>query len=221
MAPLSRLIILTLGLLTGAGAPASLTGQQEEPVALAVLPEDGSLRLRLGDLLQEGGLREALESGLPIRILVQAQLWKDRFFDSQEGSAEWRASVRHDPLDRTYRVQAGGSPSMDVTLETLEQARLTLQQSFDLPLRPREDGVYYYLVRVELETLSLSDLEELQRWLRGELGPAVRGDSDVEGAVARGFRRLFARVLGLPTRRVDLRSSTFRIPPDEGGGQDA
>ena len=83
-----------------------------------------------------------------------------------------------------------------------------------LKLEPAGPGRYSALVVVEMETLSLSDLEELQRWLRGDLAPAVAGEEDVEGAVARGVRRLFVRALGLPAQRLRLRTPTFEI----GGG---
>lgn len=214
MAPFTRLFAILTGL---ALLAPGLGAQEGEPVSIRVEPDQGVPVLQLGDLLQEGSLREALESGLPLRILVRTQLWKDRFFDSQEGSAEWRASIVFDPLDEHYRVQASGSPSLDVTTESLREARQALQQSFRPPLEPSDPGRYYYLARVEVETLSLSDLEELQRWLRGELAPAVGGDQDVEGAMARGVRRLFVRVLGLPARRFELRTPTFDYQPRGGG----
>jgi hypothetical protein len=62
-----------------------------------------------------------------------------------------------------------------------------------------------------METLSLSDFEELQRWLGGELGPAVARDEDVQGAMARGIRRLLVRMLGLPARSFQVRSPTFEV----------
>ena len=49
-----------------------------------------------------------------------------------------------------------------------------------MPLKPREQGRYYYLGQVQVETLSLTDLEELQRWLHGDLAPAVKGDQTME-----------------------------------------
>lgn len=214
MAHLTRLSAILLGLVFLAPA---LGAQEGEAVSLRVAPGEGTVVLRFGDFLEEGALRDALESGLPVRILVRTQLWKDRFFDSQVGQAEWRASVIFDPLDGTYQVLAPGDPALDVTLESLDEARLALQRNFQVPLRPTEEGSYYYLARIEVETLSLSDLEELQRWLGGELAPAVEGEGEVEGAMARGVRRLFVRVLGLPTRRFQLRTPTFEFPPGDGG----
>jgi hypothetical protein len=98
---------------------------------------------------------------------------------------------------------------------TLGDVNGVLARHLRLPLRPTRSGRFYYIALVELETLSLSDLEELGRWLRGELAPAVRGDQDVEGALAKGVNRLLVRVLGVPARRVRLRTPTFAVESSE------
>jgi hypothetical protein len=87
-----------------------------------------------------------------------------------------------------------------------------LQDRFELPLAPEEAGRFYYLGEVRVETLSLSDLEELQTWLRGDLAPAVSGEGRVEDAVGSGVRRMLVRMLGLPARRLRVRSPAFEIP---------
>ncbi|HEX7050775.1 MAG TPA: hypothetical protein VF188_11275, partial [Longimicrobiales bacterium] len=76
---------------------------------------------------------------------------------------------------------------------------------------PVRSGRYYYTATLELETLSLSDLEELERWLEGELEPAVSGEGSVPGALGQGMKRLLIRVLGLPARTFEARSEMFRI----------
>ncbi|HEU0051954.1 MAG TPA: hypothetical protein VFQ39_02210, partial [Longimicrobium sp.] len=76
-------------------------------------------------------------------------------------------------------------------------------------MRPERAGRYYYLARLEVETLSLSDLEELRRWLRGEARPAVAGEKPVGRAVERGLKRFFVRLLGLPARRYEARTHVF------------
>lgn len=182
----------------------------EGTMTLDVDPDAGTATLRVGNLLEERELGRALESGLPLRIRIVTELWRKRLFDAQEGRAEWRASVVYDPLERQYRVETGDSGGEVITLETREEAGHALQRSFEAPLGPGVSGRYYYLATVEVETLSLSDLEELQRWLRGDLAPAVGGEGEVDGALARGFRRIFVRILALPVRRFELRSPTFR-----------
>ena len=49
----------------------------------------------------------------------------------------------------------------------------------------------------------------MRRWLQGDLKPAVEGAAEMEGAVERGFTRLFVRMLGLPSRRFQIRTDAF------------
>src|SRR3990172_11217931 len=80
-----------LGLLLTVALPAPGIAQDTGPLRVSVDRESGALEIRLGDLFEEDGLVRALHSGLPLRIQVKAELWKDGFFDSQRGRGEWRA----------------------------------------------------------------------------------------------------------------------------------
>ncbi len=194
---LSSLVALTVG----------PVGAQEVELRAEVDREGGTLQVDLTTLLGDGGLRQAIHSGLPIRIEVRGQLWRDGFFDSQEGAEAWRASVIHDPVRRSYEVEVTGAPPRRTT--TLSDAERILVEAFSMQLRPTREGRYYYLATVEVETLSLSDLSELRRWLRGDVAPAVGGDAGGGSAVANGVRRLVVRALGLPTLRRRLRTDRF------------
>lgn len=202
------------GLAVGPGAtPAAAQPSGDgAPMYLGVSPDDGSLAIRIGDLFDPGGeFAAALHAGLPIRIRLVGELWKDGFFDDQRGRDEWRASVIYAPLERRYRITTGGPTAPEIAVDSLDQVESVLEDEFVLGPRPREEGRFYYLARVEVETLQLSDLEELQRWLRGELGPSD-GDRDAGGnAVGRGVRRALIGMLGLPARRFRVRSPTFEF----------
>ncbi|HSG07928.1 MAG TPA: hypothetical protein VLA36_06210 [Longimicrobiales bacterium] len=192
-----------------------VAAQDGAPLYLAAQPGNGSLEIRVGDLFQDQGLVQALHSGLPVRIRIVVVLWKDGFFDSEKGRAEWRSSVLFDPLEQRYHVATRGELAREVAVDSLVAVAAALQAGFDVPLRPREEGKYYYLGEVQLETLSLSDLGELQRWLQGDLAPAVRGEEDVGTAVGRGVHRMVVRMLGIPRKRFKVRTESFRVefPP--------
>jgi hypothetical protein len=196
----------------------SLDAQETEPLRFDILSETGEARVEILDLFSDPSLVETVISGLPLRIRLRIQLWKDGFFDNQKGQYEWGAIVLFDPLTRRFRVQTSESANAQVEVNTLEEARDALQLDLSIPIRPRESGRYYYIASVEMETLSLSDLEELQRWLQGELAPAVAGERDVEGALARGFRRVLVRMLGLPAKRFQVQSPSFEVEIGEEGG---
>jgi hypothetical protein len=70
----------------------------------------------------------------------------------------------------------------------------------------------YFICVLDIESMSLTDLDEVERWLRGELQPAVRGDGNPGTALGRGIRRMFVRLLGAERRNLQARSRTFVVP---------
>ena len=179
---------------------------------LAVQPMPGSEfrpLVRVGDILDDDALRNAVGSGLPIRVRVRVELWRDRWIDALESSRSWNVVLLYEPLSRSYVVRDESAVDSAGRYPTYESARSAIERSYTPALRPAGEGRYYYTATLQLETLSLSDLEELERWLQGELGPAVSGDRSIAGAVGQGAKRLMIRLLGLPSRRVDARSERF------------
>ena len=73
---------------------------------------------------------------------------------------------------------------------------------------PRRGQKGYVLVQAELQTLEVSDLDEVERWLRGEARPAARGQRNPAGALTKGVRTLASRILGGEVRRLEARSQT-------------
>lgn len=189
--------------------------QQRPPDAPLLLDvESGSTfraRLQLGDVLAGGALRDVVRGGIPLRLRVTVELWHDRrFFDELTGSQGWSTVLFYEPLEETFALRETGTGALR-RFPTYEAATTYVERAYPLVLRPARSGGYYYTARVDVETLSLSDLQELERWLRGELRPAVGGQSPVSSALADGVRRLFVRVLGMPSRRFETRSPRFEI----------
>lgn len=228
----ATLLILTASapLLRGAVPDHAVAAQEEAPrgppLELTVADEEGRARVRIGDLLADDDIRSALASGLPLRVGVRVQLWKDGFFDSQVGRWTWRTTVLYDPLSRSYRMVTAGPgpgagrdagarepapPPDTASFASFSAVRTGVRRTLEPDLEPPEPGRYYYLGRIQVETLSLSDLEELRRWLRGDLADAVTGEEDVEGALGRGLRRALVRMLGVPERRYETRTATFEV----------
>lgn len=212
------LLVLVVALLLPPGLHPAEAQERSPPLEVEVREEDGRARVRLTDILRDQELRDALHSGLPLRVEIVTQLWEDGFFDSQEGRDRWRASLVYDPLELEYLLTVRGQTDVERRYSTLPALREVLPRTLVPALQPPEEGSYYYISRIEVETLSLSDLEELRRWLRGDLAEALGGERDVEGAVERGLRRTVVRLLGMPARRFEARTSTFEFPPRPGAG---
>lgn len=187
---------------------ARTAGAQTPPLSLGVGPAEQGwpLRVEVGPLLEDAGLRDALESALPVRFHMRAELWQKRTLDRLVDSEEISVAVIQDPLGGGYSVETamGSRP-----VESLLDAQASLAALLRPVMKPVDRGRHYYLVTLEVETLSLSDLDELRRWLRGDVGPAIGGDESATRALGRGLRRLLVRVIGLPSRRFEARTGTF------------
>jgi hypothetical protein len=78
-------------------------------------------------------------------------------------------------------------------------------------VRLQESGGYYYAATLQVSTLSDSDLDELKRFLAGDMGTAAEGSDGIGDAVGRSATRLLLRLAGLPSLRLEARSSRFVV----------
>ena len=181
---------------------------QESALELGVgAPERGwPAIIQVGPLLDDPALRGALDSALPLRFLLRVELWRNGVLDRLVQTDEASVALVQDPLGGGYSVEA---PGIDRRVPSISDAQAALDALLTTALRPDLGGRYYYLAPLEVETLSLSDLDELRRWLRGEVASAIGGQAPPTRAVERGLGRLMIRVMGLPTRRFEARSGTF------------
>jgi hypothetical protein len=204
----SRLAPLALAaLLLASGAAA----QQPRPVSVAHAGPAGGWRavVSIEGVLADPVLLDALEGGLPLRFHFRAELWrKAEPFDQLEGAHEAHRALLRSGLGEGYVLEDG---RLRRNVAGLDAAEAALRAAFAPPLRPQAPGRYYYLVTLNVQTLSSSDLEELRHWLRGEAAPAVAGRLPPGRAVERGVRRLFVRLLGLPARRYEARTGIFQV----------
>jgi len=186
---------------------------QDRPLSVRVDEGEGHRpRLIVGGVLNDSDLEEAVRSGVPIRMQIRTELWRDGFFNSLEGSLETTITVFYQPLEERYMVRSADPARIEIRgYESFGEVRAAVERAYLPNLRPRRKGRYYYTALLELETLTLSDLAEVERWLKGELQPAVTGEGSVPSAVGLGLKRLLVRVLRLPARRYEARSGWFRV----------
>jgi hypothetical protein len=170
--------------------------------------------VRARHVLRERYVTDLLRNGFPARLHFRAELWTaGGLFNSRERSAEWDVLVRYDALQQEYEVVRVMRDSAFARgrFAQFDDAVAEIERPVRAPITPlRSRKSQYYNVTLELEMLSVSDLDEVERWLRGELKPAVRGDRNPGTAVGRGMRTLLARVLGGEMRRLEARSAIFR-----------
>lgn len=202
------LIATCLALLLGPPAPAAAQGRTQLSVSVAGPREGWQPVVRMEGLLRDAALRDALHSGLPLRLHLRVELWRDALVDRLVEVQSTEMALSYDPLERSYLFETARAPQRFASLADAESAIGTL---LAVPLRPAGRGRYYYLALLEVETLSLSDLEELRRWLRGDARQALAGRSSVGRALERGVRRALVRVVGLSARRYEARTPSFLV----------
>jgi hypothetical protein len=170
--------------------------------------------VRSENLLSDGRWLSALRSGLPVRLHYRVEVWRSRggWFDAFERQVEWDVVLRHEPLLDQYTVLTIFSGRVqERRYATLDALSAALAFAYQVSVRPAAIGRYYYTATMEISTLSDSDLDELQRFLEGDLGEVAQGEEGVGDALGRGATRFLLRLAGLPSLRLEVRSTTFAV----------
>jgi len=192
---------------------------QQKPQVQIILPERTELAtaapmVRSAALLTDGAMRNLLVNGFPARLHYRMERWaKGGWFDDIKATSEWDVVVKYDALSKRYHVfRAVKNRAQELgSYDNLNDAEAMVDAPFQAPIAPAKRGQrsYYNLV-LDIETLSLTELDEVEQWLRGEMKPAVRGKKNPGTAVSRGVRTLVVRLLGGEKLRYEARSGTFR-----------
>ena len=197
----------------------TLEAGAQKPQLQIVLPDRSELAteppsVRSVSLLSDEAMRNLLVNGFPARLHYRMERWASGgWFDDIKAAAEWDVVVKYDALGKQYHVfRAVANRALELgSYPTLADAEEMVNTVFRAPISPAKRGQrsYYNLV-LDIETLSLTELDEVEQWLRGEVKPAVRGKKNPGTAVSRGIRTLMVRLLGGERRRYEARSGTFR-----------
>ncbi|HEX4600118.1 MAG TPA: DUF4390 domain-containing protein [Gemmatimonadales bacterium] len=198
-----------LALLVCLGSAAAVSRTAAQAPVFTVTLQSETPRIEITNLLSDGRFVGLMRSGFPLRLHYRLELWHGRsgWFDQFVSEASWDAVARYDPLaDDFVLIRTVRGVTRYATSEELERA---LEVPYKVPLKPKGAGKFYFLCRLEVTTLNDTDLEELTRWLKGDVGPAVSGEGNVGSAFARGVQRLLVRIAGLPRLTLEARSETF------------
>lgn len=201
-------------------APSVLRGQDRSPKVDVTRPEivlagSGVATTTISGMLTEGHRKDMIHGGWPTAIHGRLELYRrGGLFGTfgLESTFEWDVIVEYSPSSKTYHLRriVDNRPEELGEVNTIEAAEELLRKPFSPPLSPdRRGSRYFYLFNAEVTTLSLSDLEAWQRWLKGEAEPAVRGKRNPVGAFQRGLGSLLSRVLGGDSQSYERRSSVF------------
>ncbi len=214
MPVLLLLVLLAFGVPTKAGAQAGNSVRLE--VRLTPDTARNGARapvVRSDNLLGDGRWLSTLRSGLPVRLHYRIEVWRSRdgWLDELTRQVYWDVVLRHEPLlDEYTMLTIFGSRVQERRYATLDALTAALAFAYQINVSPSARGNYYYSATLEVSTLSDADLDELERFLEGDLG-AARGSGGLGDAVGRGATRFLLRLAGLPSLRLEARTGRFRI----------
>lgn len=214
-----RLAWLT-GLLLSLAAPlaAPVAAQRDARLVVALpktvtdatVPTVSALKV-----LDDRSLGDLLHSGFPARLHYRLELWSaGGLFDNLQRYAEWDVIVRYNPLERRYsatRIEGDRATSLGSS-DAMKDIDAALGKPFTPAIAaPKGGNRYYWICTLDVEMLSVNDLDEVERWLHGELTPAVHGDRNPGTAIGRGVTTLITRVLGGKQRHYEARTREYRV----------
>ena len=133
--------------------------------------------VRSDNLLGDGRWLSTLRSGLPVRLHYRVEVWRSRngWLDQLTRQVYWDVVVRHEPLlDQYTMLTIFGSRVQERRYATLDALTAALAFAYQINVSPTEAGSYYYTATLEVSTLSDSDLDELERFLEGDLRGGAR-----------------------------------------------
>lgn len=209
-----RLPVWLVGLVLWA---APLTAQRprvqlDVALAVATAPTIGAT-VGTESLLDDPKTRELLHNGFPARIHYRLELWRTGgFSDERRGLTEWEVLVAFDPAAETFNAVRRGDEGRVLEnyggFPTLVAAEAAFGRPLRVDLHPDGSGRFYYNLVLDVQTLTVSDLDALQQWLRGPEPPS----RNPLKAIRSGIGTLVSRLLGGDKRHYERRSDVFTVP---------
>lgn len=169
--------------------------------------------IRSDNLLGDGRWLSTLRSGLPVRLHYRVEVWRSRngWLDQLTRQLYWDVVVRHEPLlDQYTMLTIFGSRVQERRYATLDALTAALAFAYQINVSPDEAGNYYYAATLEVSTLSDTDLDELDRFLEGDVDGGG-GRAGLGETLERGATRFLLRLAGLPSLRLEARTGRFTI----------
>ena len=206
-------IILAIAVASAPAARAQSAHVDVLPPPLNAWAEDQPSVSSAG-LLADASMRDLLSNGFPARLHYRLERWvSGRWFDDLKAASEWDVILKYDVLGKKYQVVRVVNRNSESLGEytAIADAENAVEAPYKVAISlPKKGQRGYYNLLLDVETLSLSDLDEVNRWLKGELKPAVKGEKNPGTALGRGLRTVVVRLLGGEKRHYEARTGTFR-----------
>jgi hypothetical protein len=160
-------------------------------------------------------VERSLRSGLPARLRVKVELWRDRttFWDQHVLTQVLDHRILFDLLDERFEV-IDESGERVLSRPELEEVEEVLGSESAFPLCPLDEispeRRFYVVLDVRVEPLSVEEIRDLERWLRGSL--SSRSERSGFSGISRHLVGVLKSQVGLGEKRTVVRTPGFRTP---------
>lgn len=213
------LVVACVALILGALPPTAVAQEGGVRLGVSVAPATATKEgpsITSANLLSDSKTRELLRNGFPARIHYRLELWSKGGFggDDRTGFTEWDVLVAYDPTSQLFNVErhslANGVPNGIHEnfggFTSLSVAEAQFGRPYRASIHPDRPGSFYYNLSVDVQTLTVSDLDALEQWLRGSSAPQ---HSNVFRGIWSGLGTLVSRILGGDKRKYEQRTDVF------------
>jgi len=166
------------------------------------------------DMLAASRTRTNLAAGFPARFHFRVELWSIGglfgLTNDLERSVEYDVLVHFIALEKAYAVvlvEKERPPFSLGKFARVEDAERAVARPIPVRINaPASKRPMYYQVTLQATNIEISDLDDLNRWLRG------MSDRNPGTALTRGLKSIVTKLLGGSTIEYKTTSPNFRVP---------
>jgi hypothetical protein len=157
-----------------------------------------------------------MKKGVPISLDYKLELWRSRagWLDKLVDNVGIVYRLRYDTWDKEYTIITEQSRlTVEYILEEAREASDLVKSSGRLRMSiDDESGDYYIVGKLAIKTMSLSNLKEVESWLKGEISGAKKPKiRDTPDKFSEFLFNTALKVSGLKNISEETRSPFFKI----------
>jgi hypothetical protein len=157
-----------------------------------------------------------MKKGVPISFDYKLELWRSRagWLDKLVDNVGTVYRLRYDTWDKEYTIISEQSRlTVEYILEEVREASDLVKSSGRLRMSiDDESGDYYIVGKLAIKTMSLSNLKEVESWLKGEISGAKKPKiRDTPDKFSEFLFNTALKVSGLKNISEEARSPFFKI----------
>jgi len=174
-----------------------------------------TVKLEVNDSLP-ANLIDYIKKGVPVSFEYRIELWKSRagWLDKQVEKKGIVHNLRYDTWEKEYTILTEQSDMIiENHLEKNREATDLVKSSGLLRMKLKDTaGQFYITGKLTVRTMSLSNLKEVESWLKGEISGAKKPDiKDAPDKLGEFLFNTALRISGLKNISEEIRTPFFKI----------